>query len=86
MLSPRPSAPGAAIKPGMPMRPMFGIKPVLCDTDGSAVEGMGVNGALCVGSVWPGISRTVYGDHRRYVDTYFAPFPGRYFSGDGALR
>ena len=44
------------------------------------------SGALCIGSVWPGIARTVFGDHKRYQDTYFAPFPGYYFSGDGAMR
>ncbi|KAK3863377.1 hypothetical protein Pcinc_030850 [Petrolisthes cinctipes] len=86
MLSPRPSSPGAPILPGMPMRPMFGMRPVLCGTDGKEIQGNGVDGALCVGSVWPGIARTVYGDHKRYVDTYMAPYPGYYFSGDGAHR
>nr|QAB45083.1 fatty acid transport protein-like protein x1 [Eriocheir sinensis] len=86
MISPRPSAPGAPVLPGMPMRPMFGVKPVLCDPNGGVVNGEGVGGALCVGSVWPGIARTIYGDHKRYLDTYFAPFPGYYFSGDGAYR
>lgn len=86
MISPRPSAPGAPVNPGMPMRPMFGIRPVLCDPSGKEMEGGGVEGALCVGSIWPGIARTVYGDHKRFVDTYFAPFPGYYFSGDGAFR
>ncbi|XP_042235478.1 acetyl-coenzyme A synthetase 2-like, mitochondrial isoform X2 [Homarus americanus] len=86
MISPRPSAPDAPVYPGMPMRPMFGVNPVLCDPNGKVVEGLGVDGALCVNSVWPGISRTVYGDHKRYVDTYFSPYPGYYFSGDGGLR
>lgn len=86
MLSPRPSYPDAPVKPGMPMRPMYGIRPVLCDAGGKEVEGFGVDGALCIGSVWPGISRTVYGDHKRYLETYFSPFPGYYFSGDGAHR
>lgn len=86
MLSPRPSTPGDPILPGMPMRPMFGIRPVLCGSDGKKVQGNGVDGALCIGSVWPGIARTVYGDHKRYIDTYMSPYPGYYFSGDGALR
>nr|XP_053652608.1 acetyl-coenzyme A synthetase 2-like, mitochondrial [Cherax quadricarinatus] len=86
MISPRPSAPGAHINAGMPMRPMFGVLPVLCDPSGKVVEGKRVDGALCLGSIWPGISRTIYGDHKRFIDTYFAPFPGYYFSGDGAYR
>lgn len=86
MISPRPSTPGAPVLPGMPMRPMFGVKPVLYDSNGGVLNGMGVDGALCVGSIWPGIARTIYGDHKRYFDTYFAPFPGHYFSGDGSHR
>ena len=86
MLSPRPSAPGASVEPGKPMRPMFGINPVLCDAQGNELHGNDTEGALCVGSIWPGVSRTVFGDHQRYLDTYFKPFAGYYFSGDGAHR
>ncbi|KAF2366208.1 Acetate-CoA ligase [Trinorchestia longiramus] len=86
MISPRPSAPGAEIKEAHPMRPMLGIKPVLSDPQGSPVYDAGAPGALCVSTVWPGIARTIFGDHQRYRDTYFQPYSGLYFSGDGGLR
>ncbi|KAH3855500.1 hypothetical protein DPMN_098068 [Dreissena polymorpha] len=86
-ISPRPSAPGAEIRPAMPMRPFFGIDPVLIDpvtreefTTGEA------RGALCIRRPWPGMARTIYGDHQRFYDTYFKDYPGLYFSGDGAHR
>ncbi|XP_071080511.1 acetyl-coenzyme A synthetase 2-like, mitochondrial [Haliotis cracherodii] len=85
-LAPRPSAPGAEIKPAMPMRPFFGIEPVLMDNKGQELTGNDVTGALCIKRPWPGMTRTIYGDHDRYQDTYFKPYPGLYFSGDGAHR
>ncbi|CAH1793084.1 unnamed protein product [Owenia fusiformis] len=85
-ISPRPSAPGAEIKPAMPMRPFFGIDPVLVDEKGNELEGNDKYGALCIRSPWPGMARTLYGNHDRFLETYFKPYPGLYFSGDGAHR
>ena len=82
-LAPRPSAPGAPLVPSKPQRPMFGMKPVLMD---EMVEGDDVTGALCLATPWPGMARTVLGDHPRYVKTYFSTYPGYYFTGDGAKR
>ncbi|MCL4142499.1 UNVERIFIED_CONTAM: hypothetical protein GTU68_043361 [Idotea baltica] len=86
MVSPRPSAENAEIIAGMPMRPMFGIKPVLLDTSGKVISENKTDGALCIKSVWPGVARTVFGDHQRFLDTYFKPFLGYFFTGDGAVR
>eukprot|EP00092_Neocalanus_flemingeri_P027906 GFUD01030297.1.p1 GENE.GFUD01030297.1~~GFUD01030297.1.p1 ORF type:complete len:671 (+),score=211.01 GFUD01030297.1:164-2176(+) len=85
-IAPRPSAIGAPLAPSKPQRPMFGMNPVLMDDKGKAMEGNGVSGALCMGTPWPGIARTVHGDHKRFVETYFSAYPGYYFTGDGALR
>jgi acetyl-CoA synthetase len=73
-------------KPGSATLPFFGVKPVVVGEEGKILEGNGVSGALCMGAPWPGQARTVYGDHRRYQDTYFAAFPGLYFTGDGCRR
>ncbi len=73
------------LKPGSATRPFFGIKPVLVDNDGTEIEGPG-EGNLCISDPWPGQMRSVYGDHERFKQTYFATFPGRYFTGDGARR
>ncbi|CAL4066449.1 unnamed protein product, partial [Meganyctiphanes norvegica] len=86
MLSPRPSAPEALIKPAKPMRPMFGVAPILKDANNVDVCGNNADGALCIQSLWPGAARTVYGDHNRFLDTYWRPYPGTYFTGDGAHR
>ncbi|XP_078005813.1 acetyl-coenzyme A synthetase 2-like, mitochondrial isoform X2 [Phascolarctos cinereus] len=85
-IAPRPSEEGAEIVPGMPMRPFFGITPILVDEEGKVLEGDDVSGALCITQAWPGMARTIYGDHQRFVDEYFKVFPGYYFSGDGAYR
>jgi len=85
-IAPRPSAPGARLEPGKPQRPMFGMSPALLDDKGKELSGGGVNGALCMSVPWPGIASTVHGDHKRFVETYFSPFPGYYFTGDGASR
>ena len=78
--------PGAIdTKPGSATKPFFGIKPVLVDGDNNPLEGA-TEGNLCIDQSWPGQMRTVYGDHKRFIETYFTTFPGRYFSGDGARR
>ena len=83
LITPLPGA--TATKPGSATRPFFGIKPVLVDGENNLLEGA-VDGNLCIDHSWPGQMRTVYGDHQRFIDTYFTTFPGRYFSGDGARR
>jgi len=85
-IAPRPSSPGAPLRPGKPQRPMFGMNPVILDSDGLPLKGPSVSGALCLGTPWPGIARSVHGDHQRFVDTYFSTYKGYYFTGDGALR
>jgi len=78
--------PGATpLKPGSATRPFFGVEPVIVDNDGKLVEGPGA-GNLCIARSWPGQMRTVFGDHARFVATYFSHFPGLYFTGDGARR
>jgi acetyl-CoA synthetase len=73
-------------KPGSAMKPFFGIDPVLVDDDGRIVEGNGVSGNLCLARPWPGQARTLWGDHRRFRETYFGRFPSLYFTGDGCRR
>nr|WP_221184936.1 acetate--CoA ligase [Sphingomicrobium lutaoense] len=78
--------PGAHdMKPGAAGKALFGVEPVLVDGEGKLLEGA-AEGNLCMARSWPGQARTVYGDHQRFVDTYFSTFPGRYFSGDGCRR
>jgi len=83
LIAPIPGA--TSLKPGSATRPFFGIEPVIVDNDGKVVEGPG-EGNLCIAHAWPGIMRTVFGDHQRFVQTYFSAFPGFYFTGDGARR
>ncbi|KZD07929.1 acetate--CoA ligase [Oceanibaculum pacificum] len=83
LISPLPGA--TPLKPGSATRPFFGVKPELVDNDGKKLEGA-TEGNLCIADSWPGQMRTVYGDHQRFFDTYFATFPGKYFTGDGARR
>ncbi|NXF85411.1 ACS2L synthetase, partial [Eubucco bourcierii] len=85
-IAPRPSEENAEVVPAMAMRPFFGIVPVLMDENGKVIEGNDVSGALCIAQPWPGMARTIYGDHQRFVDAYFKPYPGYYFTGDGAYR
>ena len=73
------------LKPGSATRPFFGIEPVLVDPEGNELEGV-AEGALCIKRSWPGQMRTVFGDHERFIQTYFATFPGMYMTGDGARR
>jgi acetyl-CoA synthetase len=83
LISPLPGA--TALKPGSATRPLFGIMPALVDNEGVVLEGPN-EGNLIITDSWPGQMRTVYGDHQRFVDTYFSTFPGNYFTGDGAKR
>ena len=73
-------------KPTYATLPLPGIQPVLMDEKRNEIEGNQVVGSLCIKFPWPGIARTIWGDHQRYKDTYFSSFPGKYFTGDGALR
>jgi acetyl-CoA synthetase len=73
-------------KPTYATLPLPGIQPVLMDNKRNEIEGNQVDGSLCIKFPWPGIARTIWGDHQRYKDTYFSAFPGKYFTGDGALR
>ena len=78
--------PGAhALKPGSAAKPFFSIRPELVDDKGTVLEGA-TSGNLCILDSWPGQMRTVYGDHARFVDTYFRTYPGKYFTGDGCRR
>jgi acetyl-CoA synthetase len=78
--------PGATdLKPGSATRPLPGIEPALVDAEGNELEGA-ASGNLVLEGSWPGQMRTVYGDHKRFGDTYFSAYPGRYFTGDGARR
>jgi acetyl-CoA synthetase len=83
LITPLPGAIPA--KPGSATKPFFGVKPVIVDNEGNVQEGA-CEGNLCIADSWPGQMRTVYGDHQRFVDTYFKTFPGKYFTGDGARR
>ena len=83
LITPLPGA--TTTKPGSATLPFFGIEPVLVDGENNIIEGAG-EGNLCINRSWPGQMRSVYGDHQRFIDTYFSTFEGRYFSGDGARR
>ena len=83
LITPLPGA--TRLKPGSATLPFFGILPQIVDPEGNVLEGA-VTGNLCIADSWPGQMRTVYGDHRRFVDTYFSAYPGKYFTGDGCRR
>ena len=83
LITPLPGA--IAQKPGSATLPFFGVKPELVDGEGKVLEGA-TEGNLCIADSWPGQMRTVYGDHQRFIDTYFSTFPGKYFTGDGCRR
>ncbi|XP_070803908.1 acetyl-coenzyme A synthetase 2-like, mitochondrial isoform X1 [Pituophis catenifer annectens] len=85
-IAPRPSEEGAEIIPAIAMRPFYGITPVLMDENGKVLEGNDTSGALCIAQPWPGIARTIYEDHQRFVEAYFKAYPGYYFTGDAAYR
>jgi acetyl-CoA synthetase len=84
LMSPLPGA--TPTKPGSATFPLYGIKPALVDDEGNLLEGKNVRGNLCMLEPWPGQMRGIYGDPQRFFDTYFARFPGKYFSGDGCMR
>ncbi|MBM3508113.1 MAG: acetate--CoA ligase [Alphaproteobacteria bacterium] len=83
LITPLPGA--IAQKPGSATKPFFGVRPEIVDQNGKVLEGE-ATGMLCLADSWPGQMRTVLGDHKRFIDTYFARFPGKYFTGDGARR
>ncbi|MEL3891961.1 acetate--CoA ligase [Ferrovibrio sp. MS7] len=83
LITPLPGA--IAQKPGSATLPFFGVQPQLVDGEGKVLEGA-TEGNLCITDSWPGQMRTVYGDHQRFIDTYFSTFPGKYFTGDGCRR
>jgi len=84
LITPLPGA--TPIKPGTATFPFFGIEPVLLSEHGEEIEGNGKSGLLAIKTSWPGQMRTIYGDHKRFFDTYFSQYPGYYFTGDGARR
>jgi acetyl-CoA synthetase len=83
LITPLPGA--TMLKPGSATRPFFGIVPQVVDAEGHVLEGA-VTGNLVLAQSWPGQMRTVYGDHQRFIDTYFKTYPGKYFTGDGCRR
>ena len=83
LISPQPGA--TDLKPGSATKPFYGIKPVIVDEKGNTLKGA-CRGRLCIAQSWPGQMRTVYGDHQRFIDTYFSQFDGKYFTGDGCRR
>tara|TARA_B110000208_G_scaffold2391_1_gene3162 strand:- start:1083 stop:3020 length:1938 start_codon:yes stop_codon:yes gene_type:complete len=83
MLTPFPGA--TDLKPGSATKPFFGVQPILLDTEGNEIEGEG-EGLLMIKASWPSQIRSVYGDHKRCIETYFSAYPGYYFTGDGAKR
>jgi acetyl-CoA synthetase len=83
LITPLPGA--IAQKPGSATLPFFGVQPEIVDANGKVLEGA-CTGNLCIADSWPGQMRTVYGDHQRFIDTYFKTYPGKYFTGDGCRR
>jgi acetyl-CoA synthetase len=83
LITPLPGA--TALKPGSATRPFFGVQPQLVDNEGNVLEGP-ADGNLCITDSWPGQMRTVYGDHKRFIETYFSTYKGKYFTGDGCRR
>jgi acetyl-CoA synthetase len=83
MITPLPGA--MKMKPGSATRPFFGVQPAIVDRKGNVLEGV-AEGSLVMTHPWPGQMRTVYGNHQRFIETYFSAFPGKYFTGDGARR
>ena len=83
LISPQPGA--MDLKPGSATKPFYGIKPVIVNEKGETLTGA-CRGRLCIAQSWPGQMRTVYGDHQRFIDTYFSQFDGKYFTGDGCRR
>ena len=83
LITPLPGA--TKLKPGSATRPFFGVRPEIVDAEGKILEGA-CEGNLVIADAWPGMMRTVYGDHKRFMETYFSAYPGKYFTGDGCRR
>jgi len=83
LISPQTGA--ISLKPGSATKPFYGINPIVVDKDGNELEGE-CEGMLCIADSWPGQMRTVYGDHKRFIETYFSQYDGKYFTGDGCKR
>jgi len=83
LITPLPGA--TPLKPGSATTPFFGIVPQIVDAEGKVLDGA-ASGNLCIADSWPGQMRTVYGDHQRFIETYFSAYPGKYFTGDGCRR
>ncbi len=83
LITPLPGA--TRLKPGSATQPFFGVVPQIVDAEGKVQDGA-ASGNLCIANSWPGQMRTVYGDHQRFVETYFSAYPGKYFTGDGCRR
>jgi len=83
LIAPQPGA--IDLKPGSATKPFYGIKPIIVDEEGKTLNGA-CRGRLCIAQSWPGQMRTVYGDHQRFIQTYFSQFDGKYFTGDGCRR
>ena len=83
LITPQPGA--IDLKPGSVTKPFYGIKPVIVDEQGKILQGA-CSGKLCIADSWPGQMRTIYGDHQKFIDTYFSQFDGKYFTGDGCRR
>ncbi|WP_375767418.1 acetate--CoA ligase [Archangium gephyra] len=84
LIAPLPGA--TPCKPGSATLPFFGVEPVLVDDEGRVLEGNGVSGNLCLARTWPGQARTIWGNHQRFIETYYSRFPRLYFTGDGCRR
>ena len=84
MISPIPGV--TDLKPGSATRPLFGVQPEILDAEGKVKTAKAAEGVLAIGASWPGQMRTIWGDHERFEKTYFTPYPGKYFTGDGARR
>jgi acetyl-CoA synthetase len=84
LITPLPGA--TPLKPGSATLPFFGVEPMVVDDQGTEIKGNDVSGNLVIKDAWPGLMRTVYGDHKRFKETYFSVYPGLYFTGDGVYR
>jgi acetyl-CoA synthetase len=84
LISPLPNV--TPTKPGSATLPLFGVEPVIVDQDGKVIEGNDVSGLLCIARPWPGQARTIHGNHKRFLETYFSKYPPFYFTGDGCRR
>jgi len=84
LITPMPGA--TPLKPGSATFPFFGVEPMIVDEEGKEIKGNDVSGNLVIKTAWPGMMRTLYGDHKRFKDTYFTMYPGNFYTGDGVRR